>query len=135
MPDTHIDATRRAYRAFNRGGVESILEFLDPRIEWRMGEQFSREPRVYHGHDGAREVIGVFEENYDDFEALPQEFIEAGDSVIVPVCLRGKAKGTGEESRFELVHVWTVRRELAARLDVYPSKEDAFEAAGNGPSG
>lgn len=121
---------RRAYLAFNSDGVEAILEFLDPRIEWRMWEQFSREPRVFHGHDGVREVLSLFQENYDEFSAEPREFIEATDAVIVPVSLRGRAKGTGDETSFELVHVWSGPTARAVRLDVYSSVEEALKATG-----
>lgn len=124
----NAEIARRAYDAFNRGGVEAVLEFLDPQIEWRMWERFARRSRVYHGHDGVRQVDAIFEENLDDFAADPHEFIEAGDSVVVPVRLHGRAKGTGEEQSFELVQVWTARDGRAYRLDVYSELDEALEA-------
>jgi len=126
----NADIARSAYEAFSRGGVEAILTFLDPEIEWRMWEEFARAPRVYRGHDGVREVLSVFEENYDEFRAEPREFIEVGEQVVVPVRLVGKAKGTGEEISFDLVQVWTSREGKAARLDVYPTRSDALRALG-----
>jgi ketosteroid isomerase-like protein len=98
-----------------------------------MYERFARGPHVYHGHEGVREVNRVFEENLDDLGAEPHEFIDAGDAVVVPVRFYGKAKGTGEELSFELVHVWTARGERASRLDVYSSKEEALAAVGLSP--
>ena len=130
--EERIEVARRAYLAFNRGGVEAILEFLDPEIEWRMWEEFSREPRVFHGHDGVRDVLSLFAENYDDFTATPQQFIPAEQAVIVPVHLEGKAKGSGEVTGFELVHVWSGPNPRPARLDVYSSTEEALEATGLG---
>lgn len=135
MSEERIEVARRAYVAFNSGGVEAILEFLDPEIEWRMWEEFSREPRVFHGHDGVREVLALFEENYDDFAAEPSEFIDAGEAVVVPVRLRGKAKGTGEEAVFDLVHVWSGPSARAVRLDVYSSTQEALEATGRSEPG
>jgi ketosteroid isomerase-like protein len=130
MADRNVEIARRAYDAFAHGGVDAILDFLDPEIEWRMFEQFARDPRVYTGHAGVREVLGMFEENYDDFRAEPQEFIDAGDRVAVPVRLRGREKGTGEEASFELVQVWTVGDDRATRLDVYSTREEALRAVG-----
>src|SRR4051812_40507447 len=91
-----VEIARQGYHAFNRGGIEAILEFLDPEIEWHMWEEFSRTPRVYRGHDGVREVLALFFENYDDFRAEPLEFIDGGEDVVVPVRLGGRAKGSGE---------------------------------------
>jgi ketosteroid isomerase-like protein len=130
MSEERIEVARRAYLAFNSGGVEAILEFLDPEIEWRMWEQFSREPRIFHGHAGVREVLSLFQENYDNFSAEPTEYIEATEAVIVPVRLKGKAKGTGEETAFDLVHVWSGPTPRPIRLDVYSSLEEALKATG-----
>lgn len=126
----NVEIARRAYAAFNAGGIDAIFEFLDPEIEWHMWERFARGSRVYRGHSGVQEALSVFEENFDDFAADPHEFIEVGDRVIVPVRLHGKAKGTGEEVGFELVQVWTGRDGRGVRLDVYESKEDALRETG-----
>ena len=130
MSEENIQIARRAYAAFNAAGIDGILDFLDPEIEWRMWEQFAREPRIYRGHDGVREVLGVFRENFDDFAAEPTEFIDAGDHVVVPVRLTGKEKGSGGSSVFELVHVWTANGERAVRLDVYASRAEALDSLG-----
>ncbi len=120
----------RAYEAFNRGGVEAILEFLDPGIEWHMWELFARDRRVYRGHDGVREVLAIFEENLDGFRADPHEFIEVGDRVVVPVNLHGRQRGTGEAQSYEVVAVWAIRDDRAAyRLDLYEELDEALEAA------
>jgi len=131
----NAEIARRAYEAFNRGGVDAILEFLDPDIEWRMWERFTRRARVYHGHEGVRKVLAMFEENLDDFVADPHEFIEAGGSVVVPVRLYGHAKGTGEPQSFELVQVWANRDGKAYRLDVYSELSEALEALGESAVG
>jgi ketosteroid isomerase-like protein len=130
VSEANIEIARRAYAAFSLSGIEGILPYLDPEIEWRMWERFSREPRIFRGHDGVRKAIGIFEENYDDFKAEPKEFIDAGDCVVVPVTLSGNVKGTGKPAEFDLVQVWTARGTRAARLDVYSSREEALAAVG-----
>ena len=133
MSARHVETAKRGYEAFNGRGVEAILDFLDPQIEWRAWEGFAREPHVAHGHDGVREVLAVYEENVDGLRAEPLEFIEAGDHVVVPFRLHGTAKGSDESVEFNLVHVWTFADDsevLATRLEVYESREEALEAAG-----
>lgn len=124
----NVEITRRAYRAFNRAGVEAILEFLHPEIEWHMADGFARRPRVLHGHDGVRQVLSMFEENFDDFRVEPGELIEEGDVVIAPVHMHGRAKGTGEEHSFDVVHVWEAQAGRAFRLSAYSSVEEALSA-------
>jgi ketosteroid isomerase-like protein len=132
MEGAKTDLVRRGYEAFNRGGAEAILEFLEPDVEWHMWAQFTRDGRVYHGYEGVREVLGIFEENLDQFRADPHEYIEVGDRVVVPVRLHGRRKGTDSEEAFELVAVWSLRDErIAYRLDLYERLDEALEAAGS----
>jgi len=120
----------RAYSAFNEGGVEAMLEFLDPEIEWHTWEGFARKRRVFHGHEGVREVLAVYQENIDELRADPLEMVDAGVRLVVPFRLYGRAMGTDEEVSLELVHVWTIAGERAMRLEVYPTKAEALRAAG-----
>jgi ketosteroid isomerase-like protein len=125
----NVEVARRGYEAFERGGVEAILEFLDPEIEWHMSPAFTRAPRVYHGHDDVREVFRFFDENIEDLGADPHEFIEAGDRLIVPVRMHGRFRGSGEPVAYELVQVWLGRDGKAIKLITYPDREAALAEA------
>ena len=132
VPSENAALAREAYDAFNRQDLGAVLERLDPAIEWRMHESFTRIPRVYHGHEGVREVYDAFHENLDGFRAEPREFLERGDRLVVPVRMHGRQKGSGAEVVFELVQVWTTRGGLATALDVYSTKEEALASLGDG---
>jgi ketosteroid isomerase-like protein len=69
-------------------------------------------------------------EAFEQFWVEPQEIIDAGDKVIVPVRFGGRARHTGLEVRFEVVHVCTARDGKWTRIDMYVSKADALEAVG-----
>jgi len=60
----------------------------------------------------------------------PQEFIDAGDRVVVPLQFGGEARYTGIEVKFAVVHVVTIRDGKVARLDIYMTRAEALEAAG-----
>jgi uncharacterized protein len=129
MDHDNVEIVRRGYRAFEEGGVEGILEFLDPGIEWRMSAVFTHTPRVFWGHDGVREVFRFFDEWIEDLGADPHEFIEAGDRVIVPVRMHGRLRESGEPVAYELVQVWLGRDGKAIRLVTYPDREAAIADA------
>src|SRR5215212_3789052 len=130
MAIDNVEIVRRGYEAFEEDGVEGILRFLDPEIEWHMSAAFTRTPRVYWGHDGVREVFRFFTEWIDDLGADPHEFIEAGDKVIVPVRMHGRLRESGEPVAYELVQVWLGRDGKAIRLVTYPDREAAVADAG-----
>ena len=62
----------------------------------------------------------------------PEEIIEAGDRVVVPLRLGGRARFTGIPIEFSLVHVATFRNGKALRVDVYADKAEALKAVGLG---
>jgi ketosteroid isomerase-like protein len=125
-----VELARRAYAAFNRGDVEGALVHLDPEIEWHSSPQFHRGGRVFHGHEGVRQLLALFAESLDGFQTQPQRFLDAGGAVVVPVRLEGRLPGSHEEVVHEIVHVWTVRDHRAVRLEVYATLEEACPAVG-----
>jgi ketosteroid isomerase-like protein len=125
MGTDNVDIVRSGYRAFEERGVEGILQFLDPQIEWRMSAAFTGTPRTYRGYDGVREVFQFFNELIEGLGADPHEFIDAGDHVIVPVHMHGRLRESGEPVAYELVQVWTGRDGKAIRLVTYPDRETA----------
>ena len=60
----------------------------------------------------------------------PKEFIDAGDMVVVPLQFGGRARYTGIEVKFAVVHVVTIRDGKVARLDIHLNRAEALEAAG-----
>ena len=129
MSRSNVEIARRAYAAINAGDIDTALECVHPEIEWHMSHRFE-EGRVFHGHDGVRDVFGMFLAMLDDFRAEPKEFIDAGNKVIVRVRLCGKEKTGGEDAAYDLVQVWTARDGKAARLDVYDTRAEALRSLG-----
>ena len=60
----------------------------------------------------------------------PEEFIDSGDVLVVPVRFGGRARHTGIEVEFSYVHVITIQNGRTVRVDVYESKAQALEAVG-----
>ena len=82
------------------------------------------------GHEGIERFIRIQMEAFDPLQIEPLEFVDAGETVVVPIRFGGKARHTGMEVTFEVVHVWTLRDGKFARLDMFVKKGDALEAVG-----
>src|SRR3954451_17519781 len=85
------------YEAFAKGDVPTVLGEFAPDLVWNEAENFvyaDRNPYV-----GAQAVLeGIFMRfatEWDDFSLAPEEFIGAGDTVVVRGRYRGKFKATG----------------------------------------
>lgn len=83
-----------------------------------------------HGRDGIARFIENQMEAFDELEVVPHEFIDAGDRVVVPIHFGGRARYTGMDVSFAVVHVVTVRDGKLARTDMYREKDEALTAVG-----
>jgi hypothetical protein len=96
----------RAYEAFARGDIPTVLEVLADDILWHVP---GRGPlsRDYHGH---AEVLGFFEHfmqlSQGTFRIQIEDVLAKGDRVIVLVT--ESARRNGREWSSPQVHAWTV---------------------------
>ncbi|HEX4718746.1 MAG TPA: nuclear transport factor 2 family protein [Thermoleophilaceae bacterium] len=118
----------RALDAFNRGGVDAALEYLDPEIEW-WGPQEWLEERRYCGHDGVRRLASSWTQAFDEYRIDVDETKESGNAVLALCHQRGRMKGTGDRIEDPIAYIWEIRNGKATRVDVYFSWEAAVDAA------
>jgi ketosteroid isomerase-like protein len=128
MSQANVEIVRRCSEAFNRGDYEAALEALDPAIEYDL--RHFPDGRVYHGRDGIREAFRIWLGTWDDYRQEQEEFIDAGDEVIVCVREYGRGKGSGLELSRPTFGVWTLARGLAVRIRFYGTRAQALEAVG-----
>jgi len=109
MAEQDVTTMRNAYEAFNRADIPAVLEALDPQIEWH-------EPGGGHAprgtFQGARsvvnEVFATVPEHFEQFEAQPERFIDAGEYLVVVGTFRGTPRAGGQlEAPY--AHVWKMR--------------------------
>lgn len=95
------------------------LAFLDANIAWTEAEGFP-----YGGtYDGPNAVLeGVFMRlgsEWDGFAAVPIEFIDGVDTIVVLGQYRGIYKVTGKSFKANFAHVWKIREGKAVRFVQY----------------
>ena len=76
------------------------------------------------------QMYKMFYEIMDEIRFEPQEFIDAGDRVVVPARLVARGRDTGIEAVQHLTMVWTLRDGRAIGCETYATKDEALEAAG-----
>jgi ketosteroid isomerase-like protein len=71
------------YGAFNRGDIEEVLTWWTDDITWYEPEG-DPAAGTHHGPDEiVKNVFGTIPDSLDRFEAVPDRFIESGDTVVV----------------------------------------------------
>ena len=130
MSQDNVELVRRGYDHYNRTG-EPDYSLLDPAVEYDVSER-TFDPAVYHGHEGVREFVSLIREQWATMRIEPQDFIVAGDEVVVPVRLVGVGKHSGVETQADAAHVWTLRDGKVIRQRTFQTLAEALEAAGLG---
>jgi ketosteroid isomerase-like protein len=120
-----------AYEKRDISSLESLAEEMwHPDIVLAFQGPTFIEVGEWHGHEG---LLRFTRDQTDGFEQMwleTDEFIDAGDRLIVEVRWGGRARHTGLPVEFDAVHVWTMRDGKATRFDIYETREEALEAVG-----
>jgi ketosteroid isomerase-like protein len=128
MSRENVEVVQRIIAAFMRQDWATALNGYDEAVELDQ----SRMPGggVYHGHEGMRRFYARWIGSWDEFEANPVEFIDAGDEVIVILDISGTGKASGAAVAMRAADVYTVAGGKVVRQVAYPDASEALEAAG-----
>ncbi len=129
MSEADIEVLRAGYEAVSRGDWDTPTRFAHPEFELQTADRVVN-PGIYRGTE---EVRRFFEDLFEPFEEVvvePEEFFERGDQIAVFVLARFRPAGSSAVVENRIGHLWTMREGKAARLQVFPRREDALEAAG-----
>lgn len=125
MSRQNVEIVGRIFEAFGRGDVEGALTYADPDIVWNPAEEAPT-----HGRDAARASIERWGSAWEVLKAIPEEFIDAGDRVVVTVHFWGRGRGSGIEVDARGYEVSTLRDGRVVRMDEFAERSGALEAAG-----
>jgi ketosteroid isomerase-like protein len=116
---SNIDSIKQVYQAFAKGDVPTVLGALSPEIDWTEAEGFPY-AGTYHGPRAVLE--GVFMRlgsEWNGFAAIPDEFIDGGNTVVVLGKYSGTYKKTGKSFQANFAHVWKLQDGKAIRFIQY----------------
>ena len=122
---------REAFESYLKGDWEKTARLVDPEVEFHGTVGGLEEGRVAHGLPHA---VQVFEE--EDLEAWEErrleaeEFIDAGDNVVVLLHEYRRGRGSGIELEADTAVLCAVRGGRVIRIQGYMDRHAALEAAG-----
>ena len=124
----NTDTIRAAFDAFGRGDMQGVMESWTDDVQWE-GSNSERVPGggTHRGKEAVVQALGTIAQNFDEFRASPDEFIEDGDTVVVLGHTEGRAK-TGREIKVPFVHVWRMRDGKGERVQALTDTAVVLEA-------
>jgi uncharacterized protein len=103
---SNVDTARAAYEAFGRGDLDALREDFAEDAVWVTSDELPLGGEV----QGRDQILGNFAQiptYWSSFSLEPEEFIDAGDYVIV----RGTQRAGNDKGSFEAPFVHVLRYE------------------------
>ncbi len=126
MSQENVEIMRRGYEHFEATG--QVRAHAD--LVWDVSNLGWPDQQIYTGCDGAEQFNAEWAAAWDDWELEAQEYVDAGERVVVILNQRGRSKATGIPVDMRFAQVWTFRDGQAIRMQMYASVDEALEAAG-----
>jgi ketosteroid isomerase-like protein len=121
MSQENVEIVRR----FLSAEVDEAMPYADPEIVWNPIEELPT-----RGHEAVRASLDHWKAEWEDYEVVPEEFVDSGDRVVATVCLRGRGRGSGIPIDARFYDVYTLRDGKIVRMDQFSERSEALEAAG-----
>jgi uncharacterized protein len=133
MSRENVEIVRRGYELFAAGDLQGVAALFADEAELAdlggLGVTGTA-AGIQYGPEGFLRSTGEALEAFEDYRIDAEEFIDAGEAVIVPVRISGRGRASGALIETNLAHVWAFRAGKVIRGDVYRSTAEALDAVG-----
>ena len=130
MSAENVALVRRSKETFNRGDRDGALESFAEDVEWVHPLDPFSGPQVFHGRSELRAFWAKVDAVWDDFRSEAQEYIDAGERVVVPARVTGRGRTSGAEVSMVEIEVLTIRDWAIAHRSAYAELDEALRAVG-----
>ena len=127
MSQENVEIVRRAfgYEIYGLGDRAEAEAIFDPDFVMNPTEEGPS-----YGLDAIRDNFERWAGAWEDLQVTGEEFLDAGDRVLVTEHHSGRGRGSGIEVDTRLYSVYTVRDGKVVRADEYTERAEALAAAG-----
>ncbi len=133
MSQENVEIVREAWEAIQGGTPAKVAHLIDPEVEFRGTVGGIQEGEVAHGQ---AEIDETFEaqdlEAWEERRFEAEEFVDAGDEVVILLHEFRRGKGSGIELEAKTAAVVAVRGGRVVRFQGYLDRKAALKAAGLG---
>jgi ketosteroid isomerase-like protein len=126
--DQRIAILRAAYAAFNRGDIAAAVQSLDPNIDWTEPTEFPG-GGTYHGREGAKQYLTNSRASVAEVISEPEQFIPAGDRIVVFVHARVRPKNSSIWQEVRLADVYLFRDLTPIQMRAFANRQSALQWA------
>lgn len=122
------ETLREAYAALNRNDIPAMLQAFDPQIERIEPPDFPA-GGTYRGHAEVQPHLSQARETWAEGSCEPEQFIAAGDKIVVFLNVRVRLKQEIEWREGAIADVFTFRNGKAIQMRTFADRQQALEWA------
>jgi ketosteroid isomerase-like protein len=130
MAQRKVDFVREIYERWGQGDFAAGIERYDPNVLLVLRPEFPDSGTYLGLEEIGKYMRGQFLADLHDAEIAGEEFIEAGDSVVVAVNQEGTGPGSGVRVPLRYFQVWTFRGDAVIRIESIRERDDALAEVG-----
>jgi ketosteroid isomerase-like protein len=129
MSQQNVEIVRRWIESFNRRDIEGLVSLTEAGFEMKsLLVAIESDVRGYAEFPHA--YFEQIDEAYEQFESLPDDFIDAGSAVLVPTEVRWRGRRSGASGQTPLLAAFWVRDGRVYREETFTDRAEALEAVG-----
>jgi ketosteroid isomerase-like protein len=125
MSQANIEVVRRLFDSYVRGDYAEAATCLAVDVVYEVGQELPA-----RGREAVRVMWERWDDTWDELETVPEEFIDAGDQVLVTVHYSARGRGSGIKFEERLFDVYTFCDGRCVRKREFRRRSEALEAAG-----
>jgi ketosteroid isomerase-like protein len=128
-PAFETEVVRAVYAALNRNDIPAMVAAFDPQIEWTDPTDDPTRG-TYRGLAEVQSHFSSAREQWAEGACKPEEFIVAGDKIVVLVHVRARLKHETEWREGRLGDVYTFRNGKVIHARSFLDRQQALDWAG-----
>ncbi|HYG75164.1 MAG TPA: nuclear transport factor 2 family protein [Planctomycetota bacterium] len=106
---SNVEVVQKMYEAFGRSDRVTILDLLDPNVEWVQNDGFPGGGRHFGAEAVLNNVFAKLKREWDVWQAPVSEWLDAGEIVVAVGEYRGTYKATGRSMKAAFAGLYRVR--------------------------
>jgi uncharacterized protein len=125
---TNLELTQELYRTFREKDYDAFLGICTPDLIWVQNEGFPS-GRTYQGAEAVVEgVFKAFNNDWDSWSFDIEQYLDAGDTIIVIGSYTAKHRISGKSFRSPAAHVYDISEGKVSRFRQFTDTKVIWDA-------
>jgi len=125
MSEENVAVVKRLFDRYRHGDYVEAAACLAPDVVYEVGQELP-----LRGRDEVRAMWERWDSTWDGLATVPEDYLDAGNHVLVTVFYSARGRGSGIEYEERLFDVYSFSDGQCIRKREFRQRSDAAEAAG-----